>query len=369
MLRSRQLVLVVVGATLAGSASACSPPDPAPTDFLSSEFAGGAWATLVDAESISVEQGRFTTPHFETSQSEVLVTNVLEGMTAEAVGLQEGKSFRAAPGHEFVIAALQGVIGGVGGGAAPEEGVTATIDIVAGDSRLELTRRPGPYSERLVLAASVPVGDPVSLKVEDAGRVITWDLRTASYADDAMSQITAIYGRDRGQANIGGFLTTTGPVVAPPLYEGLFPALSGELVVTLDANQASFQVSPYVTGLSWAPKETVWAELIGFRVNYESELIYVFPGLGAVAEPSGAFSMTAPDGRVYPLASGNAALGTVQELLETQYAVFGVPTGFTAGTFSFAPQAPITGTGRFSPETVTWTQLPPPITVSVDVAR
>ena len=124
-----------------------------------------------------------------------------------------------------------------------------------------------------------------------------------------------------------------------------------------------------MTGLSWAPKETVWAELIGFRVNYESELIYVFPALGAVAEPSGAFSMTAPDGRVYPLASGNAALGTVQELLETQYAVFGVPTGFTAGTFSFAPQAPITGTGRLSPETVTWTQLPPPITVSVDVAR
>ena len=241
MLRSRQLVLVVVGATLAGSASACSPPDPAPTDFLSSEFAGGAWPTLVDAESISVEQGRFTTPHFETSQSEVLVTDVLEGMTAEAVGLQEGKSLRAAPGHEFVIAALQGVIGGVGGGAAPEEGVTATIDIVAGDSRLELTRRPGPYSERLVLAVRVPVGDPVSLKVEDASRVITWDQRTASYADDAMSQITAIYGRDRGQANIGGFLTTTGPVVAPPLYDGLFPALSGELVVTLDANQASFQ--------------------------------------------------------------------------------------------------------------------------------
>ena len=297
---------------------------------------------------------------------------MLEGSTAQAVGLEEGESFTAAAGHEFVIAALQGTIDGVGAsagdGASPEEGIGATIDVVAGDHTLELTRLPGPYSERLVVAVSVPVGDPVSLEVEDAGRVITWDLRTASYAEDAMSQITAIYGQDRGQANIGGFLTTTGPVLAPPLYGGLFPALPGALVVTLDANQASFQVSPYVIGLGWAPKGTVWAEVFGFRVNYESELIFVFPGSGAVAEPPGAFSMTAPDGQVYPLASGNAALGTVPELFETQYAVFGVPLGFTAGTFSFAPQAPITGTGR-GLETVMWTQLPPPITIPVDVAR
>lgn len=57
--------------------------------------------------------------------------------------------------------------------------------------------------------------------------------------------------------------------------------------------------------------------------------------------------MTVPDGQVYPLAGGNAALGTVQLSFDTRYAVFGVPFGFTGGTFSFAPQAPINGLGVF----------------------
>ncbi len=114
----------------------------------------------------------------------------------------------------------------------------------------------------------------------------------------------------------------------------------------------------------------MWAEVFDFTVDYRSELITVFPGgIGeSVAEPLEAFTMTGEDGQVHPLANGNPALGRSTGPFETQHAVFGVPAGFTRGTFSFAPQAPVSGTGQFGITTVTWAQLPPPLTVPVDVA-
>ncbi|MEO7557067.1 MAG: hypothetical protein ABIV94_10755 [Acidimicrobiales bacterium] len=378
----RALVLACVALTSVGSA--CSKePDRAAPDYISIEYrqgAAGAVAPITDAVLTRTDEGKptlFTTPHFEIVQAEVLVTDVLDGSTAEAVGLGDGQSLASAPGHEFVVAELEGSRDVAG--ASPENGVTATVELAAGEQRLKLTERPANSFERVVVAASVPKGDPVSLRVDDAGQVVSWDLREARYADDPVSQMAAIYGQVRGQ-NLNGSPEpeTTGVVLAPPAFDfsdrpdlaGLFPEQRGELVLTLDLGRAAFQISPYVSGLGWAPEGTVWAEVFGFTVNYRSELITVFPGIGSVAEPPESFTMTGVDGQVYPLVNGNAALGTVSsDLLDTQHAVFRVPADFTRGTFSFAPQAPVSGIGAAGLDvTVTWTQLPAPITIPVNLA-
>ncbi len=374
----RALALAWVALTSVGSA--CSEaPDRAAPDYLSIELRQGATRPPITDAVLTYDEGElnfFTTPHFEIAQVAVLVTDVLDGPTAEAVGLGDGQSLASAPGHEFVVAELEGSPDG--DGASPEEGVTATVELAAGEQRLELTERPGP-SERVVVAASVPEGDPVSLRVEDAGQVVSWDLREARYADDPVSQMAAIYVQDRGQ-NLNGSPEpeTTGVVLAPPAFDfpdrpdlaAQFPEQRGELVVTVGLGGATFLISPYVSGLGWAPEGTVWAEVFGFTVDYRSELITVLPGIGSVAEPPESFTMTGVDGQVYPLVNGNAALGTVpSDLLDTQHAVFSVPADFTRGTFSLAPQAPVSGLGAFGSDvTVTWTQLPPPITIPVDLA-
>ncbi len=378
----RALVLACVALTSVGSA--CSAPDQAASDYLSIEYGQDAsGAPVTDAVGTYTDEGEpklFTTPHFEIAQVAVLVTDVLDGFTAEAVGLGDGQSLASAPGHEFVVAELKGSYDGNyngGDGASPEEGVTATVELAAGEQRLELTERPGP-SERVVVAASVPEGDPVSLRVDDAGRVVSWDLREARYADDPVSQMAVIYRQDRGQ-NLNGSpaAKTAGVVLAPPAYKfpndpvlaALFPERRGELVVTVYLGQAYFLILPYLNGLGWAPEGTVWADVRDFTVDYQSKLITVFPGIGSVAEPPESFTMTGVDGQVYPLVNGNPALGRIAGPLDTQRAVFSVPAGFTRGTFSFAPQAPVTGLGTGGAVTVTWTQLPPPITIPVDLAR
>ncbi len=374
--------LALVGVALSGLVSACSEPrEEAATDALSAGLDDFSRGAVAEGEPIPEEEGRFTTPHFEILQTEVLVTDALDGTTAEVAGLGDGESLVAAEGHEFVVATLStSDLDGAPPGASPEEGVTATVELAAGDQRLEITERPDSYAENLVVAASVPEGDPVSLRVDDAGQVVSWDLREARYADDAVSQMAAIYGQDRGQdLNTGSPAETTGVVLAPPAIEfpdepalaALFPEQRGELVVSVGLGQATFLISPYVSGLGWAPEGSVWAEVFGFTVDYQSELVIALPGSGSgsVAEPPESFTMIGVDGQVYPLVNGNAALGTVpSDLLDTQHAVFSVPADFTRGTFSFAPQAPVSGLGFGGDVTVTWTQLPPPITIPVDVA-
>jgi len=362
MSRSHGLALLLVGASVACVVTGCSDPIEAPADYLNAEYYSGSEPELRHLQ--GVPSARFGTPHLGIWQSRRLVTDDLDEETAEAVGLEEGQSFTAASGYEFLIAVLVGTDEGAGA----EDGVTPSIALVAGAETLELTRLPSTYFDRLVVIASVPVGEPVTLQVDDAGQIVTWDLREADYAADPVSQRAAIYGGGHEEPRVGGVETTTGQVRLPASTDGLIPEQMGDLIVGLDLATATFRVSPYVIGLGWAPADTMWAEVFGFTVTYESELISVAPGILSVNEPAAAYSMTTADGQVYPLAAGNTALDTVQLPFDTPYVVFAVRFGFIGGTFTVAPQAPINGLGTSgNAQTASWTQIPPPLTLAVKI--
>ncbi len=77
----------------------------------------------------------------------------------------------------------------------------------------------------------------MTLRVDDAGEVVSWDLREATYADDRVSQTAAIYGQDRGQdLNGSPEPETTGPVVAPPALE--FPGAGARSTVSRTTRRA-----------------------------------------------------------------------------------------------------------------------------------
>ncbi|NUR95162.1 MAG: hypothetical protein HOV67_07880, partial [Kribbellaceae bacterium] len=204
--------------------------------------------------------GLLVTPHTQHALTAVTVTRQVDDVSAEQLGLQ---AFAAPDGYEFVIASFKMP------GAPPYSGGSAKAQVTVVSGKLsKAIDLFGTYNSTTkmyttilpqTLVACVPIGAPTVLRVVDAGRTATLDLRTGRQT--GASPLSAY----RSAATLGKDHTAVGAVITRPGSK--FLPEGGKYSLEYGVSDAAFSVTPWTPTGGWAPRGTTWAVLSGMTVS------------------------------------------------------------------------------------------------------
>jgi hypothetical protein len=291
------------------------------------------------AREIPADQSLLVAPHAALKFRWVAV--VSEIRTSEAEILKLGRTrVRAAPGHEFVVAWLSD---DPVSPPYPDGKGTATASVVVGDRTTALSGVPASMD---AIAVSVPNGSPAVLRIADAERTFSYDLRAGQRGDDA---VAAYYQARSG--SISGDYDQSGRVA--------YRTDARELRVRVYLQK--FFVEPWLPGSGWAAPNRAW--LLLADVSLDTDALAADPGkrefpVRMSIDVAKTFSVTLPDGQqVRPQTRliGVSTVGAASISI-----VFDVPAPFRNGTLNITPDGPMNALYQGITPAITWSRPPAP---------
>jgi hypothetical protein len=260
------------------------------------------------------DRGELIGPHFEMKLS--------WRATGPAVTESPGPA-RAADGEELVLVAMEypHVQEGLDEAPTAELVVDGTATAL---ERLTYVDNDPEFRGGVIVMASVPTGKPVALRVSDAGRTQTLDVRTGDRGDDAID----LYYRNNTQEMDTSRSLATG--VTTPAGHRPF-----ELAVGYAPPDGSMPTTAALTAFSdtWAPDGRAWLVVPrpGAAIPGDASFYRL-----TVDDPT-VFTLRLPDGTVLPALPGGATLDVSRDRLSTipsgPHVLFDVPADFTEGVF------------------------------------
>jgi hypothetical protein len=310
--------------------------------------------------------GILVTPHSQHELTDVTVTRQLDDLAAEQLSLQ---AFAAPAGYELVIASFKmpGPPPYTGGSAKAQVSVVSgklsePVDLFGtynSISKLYTTILPQ------TVVACVPIGAPTVLRVIDAGRTATLDLRTGRQS--GASPLSAY----RSAATLGKGETATGAVITRPGRK--FLPEGGKYDLTYSFTDAAFSLTPWTPTNGWAPHGTTWAVLSGVSIsgaiadtpNKERKLI-----ITNLLDLPTSIHLTPHGGRPMPAPRGTYKV----PLIAIPYGnddipdiVWPVPQSFTRGTLEISPHGKLSVTYNNGTVPAAWISRPAPFRVPVNL--
>lgn len=351
-------VLAIVAVLVAGLVGCTSGDDEVPVldpgSVLERDTPFGVPLETVPAgmtgEVFPEDRGDLIGPHFEMRLSwRATAPAMTEGSVPAAPGLEPA---RAADGEELLLMAMAypHVQDGL------EEAPTAELVIDGAATALErltYVDNDPEFRGGVILMASVPIGKPVALRVTDAGRTQTLDVRTGERGEDAID----LYYRDNTQE-----LSTSRSVVAGvTTSEGHHPF---ELTVGYAPPAGS---EPTTVGLrpfwdTWASDGRAWLLLPrpGAAIPGDASFYRL-----TVDDPT-VFTLRLPDGTVLPALPGGGTLDVSRDGLSTipsgPHVMFDVPGDFSEGVFVTSLGAALISD---TDQPGTWSPAPAPFEVPI----
>lgn len=325
------------------------PPPPAPADMTATAYPDGS--------------GFLTGPHFSVR---LAWRATGPAVTEQAVGpLASIDPTRAADGEEVLVVAVDPSPRGgqweLGDDAKP------TAELVAADrvTALELlpladseTIAPIPQGGALVVA-SVPTGAPVTLRVTDAGRTQSLDVRTGRLGEDAI----AAYYRPNTQ-ELSQSTELTAAVTSSPYGTDPTPLTMAFEPAAGSPGHPIAMLAPYRPAAGWARPNRAWLTVPRPAVATGPRLDAPFYTL-AIDDPT-VFALRLPDGTMVPALPGSSTMYvSVEDLtpnLGRADVVFDVPADFRVGVVvTSLGAAPVTASYGDAKRAGHWAPAPPAV--------
>jgi len=293
------------------------------------------------------DRGELIGPHFEMKLSWRATGPAL---TESGVPAALGPA-RAPDGEELLLVAMEypHVQDGLDEAPTAELVVDGTATAL---ERLTYVDNDPEFRGGVILMASVPIGRPVALRVTDAGRTQTLDVRTGDRGEDAID----LYYRNNTQEMDTSTSLTTG--VTTPAGHHPF-----ELTVGYAPPDGSMPTTAALTAFSdtWAPDGRAWLVVPrpGAAVRSDASFYRL-----TVDDPT-VFTLRLPDGTVLPALPGGG-LDVSRDALSTipsgPHVLFDVPADFSEGVFvTSLGAAPISDADQPG----SWSPAPAPFEVPI----
>ncbi|QWF82449.1 hypothetical protein [Amycolatopsis sp. CA-230715] len=377
---------VVVGLVCAGLVASCTngsepPPEVAglpaqrPNSVEEFERTAGSppvWlGSELTVQSYEDGQGRLDGPFFAFGVEAFAVGKAIKGPVA-ASGIGER---RAEPGQELVVVAADSRVR-AGQWVPDEDDPKPKAELVVGGAPTALHRIPltPPKSgvdvklDSAVVVASVPAGAPVSIRVTDAGRTQTMDLRTGRRGPDA---IAGYYRRNSAELTWTGHLSGG---ISTPLGGGRTPVEFAAGFKTMDpahlTDKPTATLAPYTPRRGWAPPGGAWLVVPRPVVSRPFDPFSPLFDL-ALSDPA-VFSLRLPDGTAIPAEPGSTTMSTEVlgpwPLKSGGLMTFAVPAEFQRGTVRASiGAAEVTATRLKKKAAGSWSPAPAPFDIPVDL--
>jgi hypothetical protein len=309
-------------------------PEPKPVDYVELVENSASTVTVPGAQRVEAASAWLASPHYVAKFAWVATVDALDAQSAPVVGAR--RPVRSAPGHDLVLAGLD-LFATTAAWDDPDAKVTTAIAV--GDHTVALKAVPEPGD---VLAVSAPEGTPVLLRIVDANRSFSYDLRTGRPGKDP-------YWWRSGTAE-GSYRGTGRLAVAPR---------SRTMSVTMGLGGLS--LGPWVPSKGWSRPGRAW--LLLTRVTVSSNALSAdfergFPVTFSL-DTVRTFAVTLPGGtRLAPVrAQIEAAVGA--NAIRGVSVLFDVPVGFRQGRLRLTPDGPIVAQFSTAKIPLTW-RVPPP---------
>lgn len=346
-----------------------------PTDYVSvTENSSLATSDVKGVQLVEAGTGLLKGPHFNVTVSAVATTDVITQSNALSLLLGETEGFRAAPGHEFVVAQID-----TNSDRPPPwdpAGATIAANLVLDGTPQPFTL-PGDYDSfsktyfvtSTVVVVSVPKDGPVLLQVTDEGITQSFDLRAGTRGEDAVPQ----YYAGHVQATATADYPASGTVIVNPL--GV--SVERPYTVAFDfGDGVGASLEPWVPGDGWAAPGSAWLIFGGFSVSsdgFQNDVAAGQPPITFALDFPATFTLTMPDGTAIPAQPGGVAnvetdvtgLSTPGEAYSVRFPV--VET-FDVGTLTVLPAGAITASFMEGDFPASWAQTPAPLTIPIDLA-
>jgi hypothetical protein len=287
---------------------------------------------LDGATQVPDAQALLISPHVAVAFAWTAVVKEINGKTA--AGLALNGAVRAAADHELVVVALDDEEP-----VAPYKDKNAKPELTVSDRAL-----PGVPKAADVIIVSVPVGGSAVLKVTDAERTFSYDLRAGKRGDDAV----AAYYRSGRSANVAGEYKQTGRVS--------YRTDGRDLSVTMYPRR--FSVEPWLPSKGWAKPDRMWLLLGTVDLNTDALSYDVTKREFAVKfqlDLAKSFALALPDGQQIRPAS---ALVNVSGPATSFTVPFDVPASFQRGTITFTPDGSMLAIYNNAEPSIGWAKRP-----------
>jgi len=287
--------------------------------------------------------GKLISPHYTVVLEDVLVTDRVPADVATGLDLGDGP-VAAADGYEMMLVKLSPDDNiWTDNGSPLLKGVSAAIRIDDRDVKLE--KLPDSVTS---VAMSVPKGKPVSLRVTDAGRTQSLNLRDGKpgpdvhpgFADIVSGSLSIDYRKSGTASSAGGYRRP--------------------LEVTVRLYNASRH--PWTPQTGWAKDGRRWVYLGGLSISSDGSIFDLAKREFSAEyklDIAKTFTLQLPDGTsIRPVKGGtvNTFVSVVQNLPPL---VFDVPATFITGKLRIAPDGQIAAQWRDGDQPASWTKKPP----------
>jgi len=307
-------------------------------------------------------------PHFTIAVDWVATGRAIEELSLPMVPALDAR--RAPDGAELFIVAVDGESGGQGQWNVPDGESAPPVELVVDGKATPLTTVPVPAQDAVapipqsgvLVVASVPVKAPVTLRVTDAERTQTVDLRAGKRGKDAIPGYYQPYSQEISfDTSLPAHFTAGG---------GSYPTT---LQVTsrggTDIAAPYVLLAPWTPSGGWAADGRAW--LVVPQPVVETPIVSGVPGLRyAVTEPE-VFKVQLPDGTEIAETGGTREISTPLGHISGggDDLVFDVPATFVTGTFRMllasAPAVAMFSDGDYPAR---FSAPPPPFELAIDLA-
>jgi hypothetical protein len=304
-------------------------------------------------------------PHYVAGISWVATGRAIEKNTLPMV--TELTARRAPDGEEFVLVAVSGesTNGQWKLGKRPKPAAELVVDGQARPlSTIPLPNQEGPAPvppDDTLIAASVPKGAPVQLRITDEKKTQTVDLRAGKRTDDA---IDGYYRPTAQEVSYRKDLPLVATAAGTPFPMTLTVSESALSEIAIK----NAMLCPWAPRNGWAPKGRAWLIVPHpvLATPYEAGT----PGLVLKIDERAVFAVRLPDGTVVRETGGTRQVKTLIGPPAGPELVFNVPADFTTGTFAMDIAA-MPASAEFSDGTypVSWQTPPQPFETPIDLAK
>ncbi len=312
--------------------------------------------------------GFLTGPHFGLKIAWVATGRAITG---HPPNLPVNEPVRAAPGQELLVFQVDPAVRS-GHWTRRDADPAPVAELVVAGVPIKLAKLPlrpsagrfGLPRDGLLVVAGVPVGVPVSVRVTDAGRTQTVDVRTGLRASD---EIAGYYRKTTQKLVWRRDDVPIGVSVAGHSYRGTLDMGLKSYAPSRILSDPAVLLTPYSPGNGWAAPGHAWLTVPRPTLSGN-----VLPGplLTLKVDDPASFQLRLPDGTVVPAAPGSRetpiTLGSLGD--PGPDLTFDVPADFRTGTYvARLGAAAVIGEYRDAKLPARWAPGPEPAEIPIDL--
>ncbi len=313
-------------------------------------------------------KGYLTGPHFGLKIAWVATGRAI---TDHPANPPASEPVRAAPGQELLVFQVDPAIR-TGHWVRRDTDQAPVAELVVAGVPTKLAKLPlrpstgrfTPPRDGLLVVAGVPVGAPATVRVTDAGRTQTVDVRTGLRASDA---ITGYYRKTTRKLAWRRDDVPIGVSVAGHIYRGTLDLGLRSYAPSRILSDPAVLLTPYTPSNGWAAPGRAWLTVPRPTLSGN-----VLPGplLTLKVDDPTSFQLRLPDGTVLPAAPGSRqtpiTLGSLGD--PGPDLTFDVPADFRTGTYVMRlDTAAVIGEYRNAKLPARWTPAPGTAEIPIDL--